>query len=239
MFEPDYPVRTERLLLRPYVITDVDAVYAYQRLPEVHRYLYTEARSRPEVEDLVAHRAGRAVLTEPGQALTLVASLAETGELVGDCMLFWHSEEHQHGEVGYVINPAYSGRGLATEAVGALLRLGFDGLGLHRITGRLDARNIASARVLERAGLRREAHLVENEFVKGEWTDELIYAILRSEWEARADLTRRARGGAAGAASAAPAPARSPAPGPAAGRSARSGGPGRRLPHGHPDLSEL
>ena len=110
---------------------------------------------------------------------------AQTGELVGDCVLMLRSKEHEQGEVGYVFNPAYHGRGYATEAVGALLRLGFEGLGLHRIAGHLDARNIASARVLERAGLRREAHLVENEFVKGEWADELIYAILRREWEAR------------------------------------------------------
>src|SRR5438128_1534770 len=120
-----------------------------------------------------------------GPALTLAADLAQTGEVVGHCMLVWHSQEHEQGEVGYVFNPAFQGRGLATEAVGALLRLGFDGLGQHRITGRLDARNVASARVLERAGLRREAHLVENEFVKGEWTDEVIYAMLRSEWSAR------------------------------------------------------
>ena len=184
-FEPEYPIRTERLLLRPYALADVDALYAYQRLPEVHRYLYTEPRSRSEVEALVAERAGVRALTGAGQALDLVADLAQTGELVGDCVLFWHSQEHQQGEVGYVFNPAYQGRGYATEVVGALLRLGFDGLGMHRITGRLDARNVASARVLERAGLRREAHLVENEIVKGEWTDELIYAILRGEWEAR------------------------------------------------------
>jgi RimJ/RimL family protein N-acetyltransferase len=185
MFEPEYPIRTERLRLRPYAPGDVDALYAYQRLPEVHRYLYTEARSRAEVEALVAERAGSAALTEAGQGLTLVADLAETGELVGDCVLFWRSVEHQQGEVGYVFNPAYRGRGYATEAVGALLRLGFEGMGMHRIAGHLDARNTPSARVLERAGLRREAHLVENEFVKGEWTDELIYAILRTEWEAR------------------------------------------------------
>jgi RimJ/RimL family protein N-acetyltransferase len=184
-FQPKYPIRTERLLLRPYAHGDVDALYAYQRLPEVHRYLYGEPRTRSEVETLVMERAGKGALTEAGQALTLVADLAQTGELVGDCVLFWHSQEHRQGEVGYVFNPAYHGRGLATEAVGALLRLGFDGFDLHRIAGRLDARNVASARVLERAGLRREAHLVENEFVKGEWTDELIYGILRREWEAR------------------------------------------------------
>jgi len=185
MFEPEYPIRTERLLLRPFAVADVEAVYAYERLPEVHRYLYTEPRSRSEVEAVVAERAGRRALTEPGQTISLVAELAQTGELAGDCMLCWRSEEHQQGEVGYVFNPAYHGRGLATEATLALLRLGFEGMRLHRITGQLDARNTASARVLERAGLRREAHLVENEFVKGEWTDELIYAILRSEWEAR------------------------------------------------------
>lgn len=184
-FRPEYPIRTERLLLRPYAPGDVDALYAYQRLPEVHRYLYTEPRTRAEVEAVVAERAGLAVLTETGKAITLVAELARTGELVGDCVLFWRSIEHEQGEVGYVFNPAYHGRGLATEAVGALLRLGFEGVGLHRIAGHLDARNTASARVLERAGLRREAHLVENEFIKGEWSDELIYGILRREWEAR------------------------------------------------------
>ena len=184
-FRPEYPIRTARLVLRPYRPSDVDALYAYQRLPEIHRYLYTEPRTRSEIEALVAERAGSAVLTEAGQAITLVAELAQTGELVGDCVLFWRSQEHKQGEVGYVFNPAYHGRGLAIEAAGALLRLGFEGLGLHRIAGHLDARNTASARVLERAGLRREAHLVENEFVKGEWTDELIYAILRSEWAAR------------------------------------------------------
>ena len=184
-FRPEYPLRTQRLLLRPYAHGDVDGLYAYQQLPEVHRHLYTEPRTRAEVEAIVAERAGLAVLTETDKAITLVAELAQTGELVGDCVLFWRSQEHEQGEVGYVFNPAYHGRGYATEAVGALLRLGFEGLGLHRIAGHLDARNTASARVLERAGLRREAHLVENEFVKGEWADELIYGILRREWEAR------------------------------------------------------
>ena len=185
MFKPEYPIRTQRLLLRPFAPGDVDALFAYHRLPEVHRYLYSEARSRAEVAALVADRAGNTALTEAGDELHLVADLAETGELVGDCVLFWRSEQHAKGEIGYTFNPAYHGRGLATEAAVALLRLGFEGLGLHRITGHLDARNIASARVLERAGMRLEAHLVENEFVKGEWSDELVYAMLRSEWEAR------------------------------------------------------
>ena len=63
-----------------------------------------------------------------------------------------------------------------------MLRLAFAELGLHRVVGRLDARNTASAAVLERLGMRREAHLVDNEWVKGEWCSELDYAVLAQEW---------------------------------------------------------
>jgi RimJ/RimL family protein N-acetyltransferase len=185
MFQPEYPIRTGRLLLRPFALGDVDARYAYHRLPEVHRDLYSQARSRAEVAALVAERADATPLTEAGQELHLVAVLADTGELVGDCVLFWRSEEQRSGVRCSSFSAGYQCRGLSTVAAFALLRLGFEGLGLHRITGHLDARNTASARVLERAGMRREAHLVENEFVKGEWSDEFVYAMLRSEWEAR------------------------------------------------------
>jgi RimJ/RimL family protein N-acetyltransferase len=185
MFEPEYPIRTERLLLRPYAPGDVDALYAYHRLPEVAQYLETDARSRAEVEEMVARRAESRAFTDEGQAVSLAAVLAGSGTLVGDCVLFWHSKRDQGGEIGYVVNPAYHGQGLATEIAAAMLRLGFDGLGLNRIQARCDARNVASYRVMERLGMRREAHMLENEYLKGEWTDELVYAILRREWAAR------------------------------------------------------
>jgi len=185
MFEPKYPIRTPRLLLRPFTLADLDALYDYHRLPEVARYLETEPRSRVQVQSLLIGKISARVLTTDGQRLCLAAELADTRELVGDCTLFWRSWEHQRGEIGYIFNPACHGRGLATEAAAALLRLGFEGLDLHRIVARCDARNVASARVMERVGMRREAHLVHNEFLKGEWTDELIYAILRTEWAAR------------------------------------------------------
>jgi len=180
---PQYPIRTGRLLLRPYQPGDVDAVYAYERLPETARYLANEPMSRAEAEALVTRRIGSSTLAGVGEVLNLVVELAQTGELAGDCVLFWYREGQ--AEVGYVLDPAHYGHGYATEAVGALLRLGFQELGLHRVAARCDARNAASARVMERAGMRREGYLVQSEFIKSEWTDELIYAILRSEWEAR------------------------------------------------------
>jgi RimJ/RimL family protein N-acetyltransferase len=182
-FRPEYPIRTRRLLLRPYRAADVDAVYAYERLPETARYLSNEPMSRAEAESLVTRRIGSSTLGGVGESVNMVIELAQTGDLVGDCALFWASPGQ--AEVGYVLNPAHYGHGYATEAVGALLRLGFEGLGLHRVAARCDARNTASARVMERAGMRREAHLLQSEFIKNDWTDELIYAILRVEWAAR------------------------------------------------------
>ena len=96
--------------------------------------------------------------------------------------MIWLSQEHRSGEFGCVIGPEHQGRGYATEACELMMRLGFVDLRLHRMVARCDARNTASARVLEKLGLRREAHFVENEFIKGEWTDEVVYATLATEW---------------------------------------------------------
>lgn len=107
------------------------------------------------------------------------------GRVVGDVGLCWRSDVHAHAEIGYVIHPDSQGHGYATEAAAAVVDLAFTGLGAHRVTGQIDARNLASAAVLERLGLRWEGHLVENEFVKGEWADEVIYAVLDRQWSDR------------------------------------------------------
>src|SRR5262249_37573666 len=107
----------------------------------------------------------------------------ESGKPVGDVALNWSSAEHRAGEIGFIVDPTRQRRGYATEASRAMLRWAFEDFGLHRVVGRLDARNTASARVLERLGMRLEAHHVENEWVKGEWQSELQYAILRREWD--------------------------------------------------------
>jgi RimJ/RimL family protein N-acetyltransferase len=84
-----------------------------------------------------------------------------------------------------MFQPRYHGHGYAGEAATEMLRLGFDGAGLHRVIGRADGRNAASARLMDRLGMRREANFIQNEFVKGEWTDEVVYAMLASEWAER------------------------------------------------------
>jgi RimJ/RimL family protein N-acetyltransferase len=89
--------------------------------------------------------------------------------------------EHRSIELGFSFAPAHQRNGYATEAARALVDWAFS-IGFHRVYGRTEARNVASARVLEKLGMRQEGHLVENEWVKGEWQSELVYAILDREW---------------------------------------------------------
>jgi RimJ/RimL family protein N-acetyltransferase len=184
MLRPHYPIETERLQLRPYRADDLDAFCAIHAYPDVVRYLYFDSPT-PEAASVMLEKHSRRVeILREGDKLVLALELRD-GAVIGDVSLTWLSEEHRQGEIGFVLHPDHQGKGLAREAAEAMLQLGFEVLGLHRVLGRLDARNDASAKLLERLGMRREAHIVENEFVKGEWTDELLYAVLAREWATR------------------------------------------------------
>ncbi|MFD9209719.1 GNAT family N-acetyltransferase [Streptomyces sioyaensis] len=184
-YTPDYPIRTERLDLRPVTLDDVAAIHAYRRRPEVSRYLYSDPFDEAASRDFVASRSTRTTLRESGDGLQLAVVVRDSGTLVGDVTFVWKSSAHRQGGIGYVFHPDHAGHGYATEASRALLKLGFEELQLHRIQAELDGRNTASARLLERLGMRREGHLRENEFLDGEWADEVIYAMLAREWRAQ------------------------------------------------------
>ena len=184
MLRPNYPIETERLLLRPFRSDDLDAFCAIHADPDVVHYLYFDTPTREAARIMLEKRQRQVDLLRAGDKLILALEL-RGGGVIGDVFLTWLSEEHQKGEIGFVLHAAHQGKGLAREAAEAMLQLGFETLGLHRIEGHLDARNAASAKLLERLGMRREGYIVENEFVKGEWTDELLYAVLAREWAAR------------------------------------------------------
>ncbi len=179
-----FPLQTERLDLRPFGEGDLDDVRELYGDAQVHRYLYSEAMDDQALREHLEKKMSYRVLDKEGDGLALLAVLRETGQAVGDAVLIWVSQEHQMGEIGYVLKPDQRGHGYATEMAAAVMQLGFETLGLHRVIGRLDARNTASAGVLERLGMRHEALLVENEWVKGEWASESVYALLAAEWSA-------------------------------------------------------
>ncbi|WP_328531805.1 GNAT family N-acetyltransferase [Nocardioides sp. NBC_00368] len=180
---PDYPITTERLLLRPIdVERDLDDLHAYLSREDVCRYIPAVPKDRDALRESYAAWKRPSVLRREGEVLCLGVEDRDSGRLIGDVVLFWHSKEQRSGEIGYAFNPEFHGQGFATETARALLGLAFDGLGLHRVTARVDERNEASARVIERLGMRKEAVEREAEWFKGEWTTLVHYAMLEDEW---------------------------------------------------------
>jgi RimJ/RimL family protein N-acetyltransferase len=186
MFTMTAPIATDRLILRPFTLDDLDDVYALHSRPDVVRYLYWDTRSRYEVREMLQRKAQQTVLGAEGDALCLAITMPMTTDVrtgvIGEVVLWWRSIAHRQGEIGFVLHPGHQGKGIAREAATAMLDLAFGELGLHRVYGRTDARNTASAALMRRLGMRQEAHFMQNEIFKGEWGDELIFAILEHEW---------------------------------------------------------
>ena len=179
---PALPVDTDRLRLRLFTKADAAWLFDLHSRPDVARFLPYDAWRADELDEKVAAKTRRTGLHEGSEGLNLAVVVRATGTLVGDVSLFWRSREHECGEVGFVFHPDHRGHGYATEATAAMLRIAFEDYRLHRVEARCDARNTASARVMERLGMCQEAHLRSNERFKGEWTDELIFGMLEDEW---------------------------------------------------------
>lgn len=170
------------MLLRPFEEGDLRALHEMQSDADVVKYLYHDRRSLDEVRASLARKMASVAVTGEGDGVTAAAILRDTGELVADISLWCVSEAHAQAELGFVVHPAHQRKGYATEAARPMLDFAFDTMHMHRVVGRTEARNVASARVFEKLGMRYEAHLVENEWVKGEWQSELVYAVLATEW---------------------------------------------------------
>ena len=183
-FAPTLPIETDRLNLRPFTRADVDAVFAYRRRDDVAAFLFDEPMSRETVAEAVQACTLQTAWHQEGDKIMLAVERKADHAMIGEVSLILRHEIARQGELGYILHPAYHGFGYATEAARGLLRVGFGQAGLHRIYARCDARNSASWRLMERLGMRREAHFREHKLVKGVWDEELIYAILEDEWAA-------------------------------------------------------
>ncbi|MFG2334211.1 GNAT family N-acetyltransferase [Streptomyces sp. NPDC048604] len=172
------PVTTERLTLRLFTADDVDDMYAYQRLESVARYLYRPPHTRERCAEVIEKFSAPTGWSEDGDALLLALTRADEPGVIGDVVLKLADAHARQAEIGWTLHPAYEGRGYAAEAARALAALAFDELGAHRIFARLDVENIGSMKLCERLGMRREAHLVENDLDGERWGSEYIYAAL-------------------------------------------------------------
>jgi RimJ/RimL family protein N-acetyltransferase len=174
--EPQLPIETARLRLRRLVPGDLAALHAIQSREDVTRWLYWGPRDEDEV------RAGLAAHIARPSEEGVVLAIDLNGELIGTANVVF--AEYRQGELGFTLHPDYQGHGYATEAAEAIVELAFGTFGVHRVCASVEPRNTASVRVLERLGMRKEAHLIENAWVKGQWSSEAVYAILDREWHA-------------------------------------------------------
>lgn len=181
---PTLPLRTPRLLLRAFRRDDLAGLLRFHSDPGSVRYVPYPPRDRAAVAAVLERKVLSTRLGAEGDLVELAVTLAD-GTLVGDVLLALRSVRHETLEVGYIFSPEHGGRGYATEAVRALLDLALGAVGARRVVARVDERNAASLALLRRLGLRQEAHLIENEWVKGELTSEIDYAVLAREWAPR------------------------------------------------------
>lgn len=173
---------TPRLQLRDFTQQDLKTFAEYRNEPKVARYQswqdYDSARAEAFFETQQELNFG-----ELGSWYQIAIADKQTGDLIGDCVI--HFTDAHQVEIGATMSPEYQGKGLAKEAVSALVAFIFNELKMHRITAVTDTLNHDSVKLLEALGFRQEAHLVENIYFKGRWGSEYIYAMLKREFDLR------------------------------------------------------
>jgi aminoglycoside 6'-N-acetyltransferase len=171
-------ISTERLALRRFRAEDAATFAAYRSVPEVARYQSWDAPV--SLEEAAASVKGFAT-GDPLEPGWFQYAIDLDGVLIGDLGLKLHHNLMQ-ADLGFTLAPAYQGKGYATEAVRGLLGHLFTERNLHRVSAECDARNISSARLLKRLGFHQEGLLRAATWFKGEWTDDLVFGLLRSDW---------------------------------------------------------
>ena len=172
----------DRVLLRRFQPGDVPEFVAYRSCAQVARFQSWDAPYPREEGERFVREIMRQHPDTAGEWFQFAVALRPSGQLIGDCAARPAADDPRQCEIGFTIASKHQGHGYATEAARLLVGYLFTRRGKHRITASCDARNAASAAVLERLGMRREGHLRKSTWAKGEWTDDLLYGLLRDEW---------------------------------------------------------
>ena len=182
-----FPIFTEHLIIRRWVESDWKDMVEYTTDEAVARYEFWDEKRWAQKEEVVQWIRSQTGLAMPtlGTWVEFALELKQKRKVIGDIGLKYLSEQNKVAEVGWTLNRNYQKKGYATEAAEAFITFCFSSMNLHRVVSRCDARNTDSYRLMERLGFRREAHHIRSSFVKGEWCDEFVYAILDTEWKSK------------------------------------------------------
>ncbi len=175
-------IETERLLISPLKVSDAQSIFEARTNPEVNAFLPWKPKNVEEVEAHI-RKASLIAPNTPESWYLLGTRLKESGELVGDVGIHFMGPQNQQAEIGYMILEAYQGKGYATESIVGVLHFLFYSYKKHRVTAAVDPKNKRSVELLKRIGMRQEAHHIKSFQMDGEWLDDVIFAILREEWE--------------------------------------------------------
>ncbi len=176
-----FPIETERLLLREFALPDEPDIHEFACDPIVSRYDSWGPNTSAKTHDVLMRRMAEQQ-TWPRNDVTLAAVLTRERRLIGSVHIWTMDEANCTAEIGYTFNRRYWNNGYATEAASAVLGRAFRDVKMHRVVAKCDARNVGSWRVMEKLGMRREGHFLQDTLQKGEWRNTYLYAILADEW---------------------------------------------------------
>ncbi len=173
-------ITTNRLTLRPIRPQDKMHLFRYRSDEQANQYQSWVPKTEEEVEVFIENNPLAFDISDTW--FQLVVLLRENEHLIGDLGVHFTGSQNQQVEIGFTLAKDYQRQGYATEAVKGLVDYLFSDLNKHRVTASIDPRNIPSIKLVERIGFRQEAHFKESLYFKGEWVDDVVYALLRAEW---------------------------------------------------------
>lgn len=175
-------IPTKRTIIRSIKQTDAEALYYYRSDSKTAHFLSLNQKNVDDMRDFITKSARD--VNQPGTWFQVAIVLRETNKVIGDIGLhFIDSEPQVQVEIGYTLSTEYQRKGLATEALTAIIDYLFNSLNKYRITASVDPLNTPSIGLLERLGFRKEAHFKKSLFFKGEWVDDVVYGMLKEDFK--------------------------------------------------------
>lgn len=175
-------LETNRLILRPIEKNDAEAVFSYRSDAWINRYQGWIPAALSDVYYFINYKVSQEI-NLPGTWVQFVVILKDQNQIIGDIGVHFLSADTFQVEMGCTLHQMYHGKGYALEALKQMLHYLFDQLNKRRIIASIDPRNESSIKLYEKLGFRKEAHFRESIYLNGEWVDDLVYALLKSEWE--------------------------------------------------------
>ena len=171
---------TKQLTLRPVEEKDAKAIFNYRSDSIMNQYQGWIPKSLDDVHKFINKVSQKIDIVDTWFQFVIIKN--NSNEIIGDVGIHFLDTESKQAEIGCTLDKNYHGKGYAAEVLKATINYLFEKLNKHRIIGSIDPQNLKSIRLVERLGFRKEAHFKESILINGEWVDDLVYAILKNEW---------------------------------------------------------